>query len=99
MGERIIAAFAPLNPERVLLFGSWARGAADAESDVDVVVVYPTHKRFLDRLEELYLLWPLPVAVDILAYTPDEFQEMLQWNAFLQDIVAESKILYERPRS
>ena len=95
--EQIITAFAPLDPERVLLFGSLPRGQWDEESDVDVVVVYSTAKRFLDRLEELYLLWPLPLAADILAYTPEEFREMLEWSAFLQDIVAEGKTIYERP--
>ena len=97
IADEVVRAFEPLRPERVLLFGSAARGTWDAESDVDVIVVYATEKRFLDRLEELHLLWPLPVAADILAYTPEEFRDMLGWNAFLQDVVAEGKIIYERP--
>lgn len=94
--QAILDAFLPFAPERILLFGSLARGDWDEESDVDVVVVYRTPKRFLDRLEELHLRWQLPVAVDILAYTPEEFDEMLVERAFLQDIVAEGQVIYER---
>lgn len=94
--QRIIDTFRRFDPERIILFGSRARGKEDEESDVDLVVVYKTNKRFLDRLEELYLSWEIPVAVDILAYTPQEFAEMLRERAFLQDIVADGKVLYER---
>ena len=48
-------------------------GGADESSDVDLFVVYRTDKRFLDRLGALYALWDIPIAVDILAYTPEEF--------------------------
>ena len=39
-------------------------------------MVYQTKKKFMDRLEELYMSWAIPEAVDILAYTPDEFDHM-----------------------
>ena len=93
----IVRLFAPFDPERIVLFGSLARGEGDEFSDVDLVVVYPTEKRFLDRLEELYACWTLPVAVDVLAYTPDEYRKMLRESAFLQDVVAEGEVIYERP--
>ena len=94
--EAAVRSFRRFNPERILLFGSRARGDDDPESDVDLLVVYQTPKRFLARLEELYLAWELPVAVDILAYTPEEFARLLRERAFVQDIAAEGKVLYER---
>ncbi|NOY44897.1 MAG: nucleotidyltransferase domain-containing protein [Deltaproteobacteria bacterium] len=95
--EAAIRSFRRFDPGRILLFGSRARGDDDPETDVDLVVVYRTDKRFIERLEELYLAWDLPVAVDILAYTPEELRKLLEERAFVQDIVAEAEVIYERP--
>ena len=94
--DKIIETFRPFKPERIILFGSMARTDHDEESDVDVIVVYETDKRFLDRLEELYSSWNIPKAVDILAYTPAEYEKMSTESAFMQRILSEGKILYER---
>lgn len=94
--REIISAFKRFDPERIILFGSLARGQDDEESDVDLIVVYRTSKRFMDRLKELYLAWDIPRAVDILAYTPEEFDRMMQGSAFLQDTTREARTLYER---
>jgi uncharacterized protein len=63
--------------------------------DVDLIIVYETSKRFLDRLKELYERWDLPKAVDILAYTPSEFERMMRENAFVQDAVARGVVIYD----
>ena len=89
-------AFAQFNPHRIILFGSHASGTADEESDIDLIVVYDTKKRFLDRLRELYMAWELEKGVDILAYTPREFAELKEKRAFVRDAVANGKVLYER---
>ena len=94
--SEIVATFRPFGPEKIVLFGSFAPGDWGEGSDIDVFVVYRTTKRFLDRLEELYLAWELPIGVDILAYTPEEFARMLEESAFVQDAVAEGMVLYER---
>lgn len=93
----IVAEFLPYNPFKIILFGSRASGDHDEYSDVDVIIVYDTDKKFLDRLAELYTSWSLPRAVDILAYTPQEFELMLADTAFLQDVVSTGKVLYEVP--
>lgn len=94
--HHIISDFAEFNPEKIILFGSYARGNWDEESDIDIIVVYQTEKKFMDRLEELYMKWNLPKAVDILAYTPDEFTDMMKDNYFLKQAVKEGIIIYER---
>jgi predicted nucleotidyltransferase len=94
--EGVRRAFAPFHPFRIILFGSHANGTADEESDIDLIVVYETEKRFLDRLRELYMAWDLPKSVDILAYTPGEFEELMETRAFVQDAVASGRVLYER---
>jgi predicted nucleotidyltransferase len=94
--DKIIETFLPFNPEKIILFGSMARNDHDEVSDIDIIVVYGTDKRFLDRLEELYASWNIPKAVDILAYTPTEFEEMAAESAFMQKILSEGRIIYER---
>jgi len=94
--ERITEIFAPFDPLRIILFGSHGRDEADEESDIDLIIVYDTPKKFLDRLEELYESWTIPRGVDILAYTPEEFTRMMSESWFVQDAVRSGKILYER---
>jgi predicted nucleotidyltransferase len=58
--QDIVSTFQKFNPETIILFGSYAHGNPDEESDIDIIVIYHTPKRFLDRLEELYLSWDIP---------------------------------------
>ena len=94
--REIIAAFRKFDPEKIILFGSIVRGDWDEAGDVDVIVVYPTEKRFLSRLRELYMSWNIPKAVDILAYSPLEFEELMKTSFFLQDAVKKGRVIYER---
>jgi Predicted nucleotidyltransferases len=94
--QHIVSVFKAFDPQRIIVFGSLARGDWDEMSDIDVIVVYRTDKSFLDRLKELYLSWDIPKAVDILAYTPEEFEHMFQHNFFIQEALNTGEVLYER---
>ncbi len=65
-------------PQRIILFGSVARGEADAESDLDVLVIKETPEPFMKRLEIMAKLCPLGVHADILVYTPDELRRIIE---------------------
>jgi len=80
------------NVKLILLFGSLARGEVGEGSDLDLIVVKETEKKFLDRLEEFYR--EAGIAMDILVYTPGEFEEMRNRN-FIKKAIEEGIILYE----
>jgi len=74
------------------LFGSACRLPDREAGDLDLIIVYDTPKRFLDRLKEF---WDLPKAVDILAYTPEEFDRLMLENDFVIDAVQNGVLLYD----
>lgn len=96
--EWIVKALLPLEPERIYLFGSWARGEADDLSDLDLVVVADTMLPFFDRLKAAAALLPETIgAADILVYTPDEFDSMRRnGNAFAELVAEEGRLIYAR---
>lgn len=85
------------DPERIILFGSHARG--EPAGDIDVVIIKDTTERFLDRLGAVYERWSLPVAADILVYTPAEWDRMIQEErGFIMRVVKEGREIYARPQ-
>ena len=85
-------------PERIYLFGSWARGEGDDLSDVDLVMIMDSDKPFLERSLKVMKLLPTHLgAVDLMVYTPEEFRQMLlDGNAFAEMLLEEGKVIYGR---
>ena len=52
--ERAISSLRSYEPQKIILFGSQARGDDDKHSDLDLVVIKETYERFLDRLGTIY---------------------------------------------
>ncbi len=70
--ERLVEGF---HPEKIILFGSQARGTADKRSDIDILVVCPIKgKRRHLMLEMDRALCGLGLARDIMILTPKEFE-------------------------
>ena len=83
-------------PEKIILFGSRARGEADSKSDIDLAVIAETDKRFVQRLRESADVVP-ESGVDVLIYTPREAAEMMERkNVFMKRIVSEGRVIYEK---
>jgi predicted nucleotidyltransferase len=82
---------------KAILFGSTARGEASKRSDVDLILVQRTDRRFLDRydglLYELNLALP-EIAVDALIYTPEELVQMMR-RRFVARALREGQVIYE----
>ena len=95
MVRRIADGF---DPERVLLFGSRARGDAKAWSDVDLLIVMPDGTDRREAAVEIGVaVGDLPVAKDIIVTTPDEIARRGDViGTVLRPALREGTVLYER---
>lgn len=80
---------------KVILFGSMARGSAGARSDLDLVIVQGSDRRFLDRIGDFYDYLTPHVETDILAYTPREWEELRTTSRFQRTVDDEGFVLYD----
>jgi len=77
--------------QRMILFGSRARGSPHRDSDVDLIVVSPKFKRknIVDRASPLYMEWDLNLPVDFLCYTPEEFDDLSKRPSIVREAIRE----------
>ena len=82
---------------KAIVFGSVARGEPSPHSDVDLILVQKTAKRFLDRYEGILLELNEAIphtTVEALIYTPEEMERM-QKRRFIAAALCEGKVIYE----
>lgn len=94
--NRLIQKIVELDVEKIILFGSLASDNIHKLSDIDIIIVKKTEKRFLDRLEEFYKHLKPNYGVDILVYSPEEFEEMKDSNQFIKTALESGRIIYEK---
>lgn len=85
------------NPERVILFGSYARGDYTRDSDLDLLVIMP---HVQDRIEEMgrlrLVLRDVPMAIDLVVYSRDEVAERRDLRGtMLFHALREGKVLHD----
>jgi UTP:GlnB (protein PII) uridylyltransferase len=93
---RITAA---INPQKIILVGSWARGERGPHSDIDLLIVQesslPRPRRYAQVRR---LFWGMGLPMDILVYTPEEFARYQSVpGSFTHTVVREGRVLYARP--
>ncbi len=92
-GQRIGRQF---GAERVILFGSYARGKVCDDSDVDLMIIGPFEGRSVDRSVEIRMKLRPAFPVDLLVRTAEKVQERIRMgDDFMRQIVEEGKVLYE----
>lgn len=62
--------------EQAWLFGSWGTDEFGKDSDVDLMLVVNTDKPFLERARDFFDVMDLVLEMDLLVYTPDEFDTL-----------------------
>ncbi len=97
MVRRLVERF---DPDQIILFGSYARGTARPDSDVDLLVVMPvTGSKRAKQLELRLALHDIPVAKDIILVTPDEvIRRRNIVGTIIRPALQEGKVLYARPQ-
>jgi len=93
--KRVVAV---ADPDKIILFGSAARGEMGPNSDLDLLVVKSglIHRRRLSQA--IYMnLFGVGQAVDIIVVTPDDIQRYGNTHALvLKPALHEAKVIYER---
>ena len=86
------------NANQVILFGSYARGDAKPDSDVDFLIIADSDLPRFKRSRELYKLFrPYPFGMDIICYTPQEIEKgKKSFLSFVSTVLREGKTLYVR---
>lgn len=85
------------NPDKIILFGSMVDGEIKSFSDIDLVVIKEIKEKFWERLINISKFLSRKVGMDILVYTPDEFDYLCQNRRFFKrEILQKGKIIYER---
>lgn len=87
------------SPKMIVLFGSVARGTADGDSDMDLMVVMDTDEKHTRRSSDVQMaLWRRKIVVDadIIVVTPEEYEENKgNEHSFIHEIVSTGKIVFE----
>ena len=83
-------------PQRIVLFGSYAKGGATEDSDVDLMVIMTHKKRNVDQALEIDQKIHRSFPLDLIVKTPAEIKSRLaQKDVFISSVVNEGKVLYE----
>jgi uncharacterized protein len=84
------------NPEKIILFGSAARGQFSLDSDADFLVIKKDAPYYgADRIRELSRIIERNIPIDLLVYKPEEVKKRIEMgDPFLKAILKEGKILY-----
>lgn len=95
VAQKIIDEF---QPERIILFGSWAWGNPGPNGDVDLFVVKRSQQGPLEMMRDIdRILFGRTIPVDILAYTPEQVENRkLLGDPFVKRILNSGQVLYEK---
>ena len=84
------------NPQKIILFGSYAYGSPRPESDVDLLVVMDSQLSELEQAATICRAIPYRFGLDLVVYTPAHLNQRLEWgDLFLREIMQKGITLYE----
>ncbi|MDI6731763.1 MAG: nucleotidyltransferase domain-containing protein [Candidatus Margulisbacteria bacterium] len=89
-------------PEKIYLFGSYAKGTAGPDSDLDFLIIKKTDIPQNQRVQPLYSLDKTKkvgavIGMDFIVYTPNEFEDKInERNSIAAEVLKTGKLLYDR---
>ena len=93
LADRVVDEF---QPERIILFGSYAYGTVTPDSDVDLLVIMRFEGKGPYKAAEIMNRVRPRFALDLLVRTPEQVRQRLAWNDFfLREITEKGRVLYE----
>ena len=82
--------------ERVVLFGSYARGTVTEDSDVDLLVICAFEGKSVDQSVKIRMKLRPQFPMDLLVRTPEKVRQRIEMgDDFMREILEEGKVLYE----
>ena len=83
-------------PDKIILFGSYAYGTPDADSDVDLLVVMPARNE-LDQAVRIRLAVDYQFPLDLIVRTPKNLAwRLAEGDSFLHEVLTRGKVLHEK---
>jgi predicted nucleotidyltransferase len=83
-------------PKKIILFGSYARGNPNPESDLDLLVIMDTQLREWEQSLKIRRSLGVMFGMDLIVRTPKKISQRLKMgDSFIKDVMKEGKILYE----
>ena len=96
MYKRLDPVFKKSGVKKAILFGSRARGTETRRSDIDLMIIMETDKRFFERFayfDEIHDVIK-GKTIDLLIYTPEEL-DRISHRPFIKKILNEGQLIYE----
>jgi predicted nucleotidyltransferase len=86
------------NPDKIILFGSYAAGNPNDDSDLDLFVIKDTDLARPQRAVQVRkMLYGLMIPIDLIVFTPKEIEESKNNKfSFVYEVLNTGKTLYER---
>ena len=104
--NQLLEALKQADPYRIILFGSYANGTSDENSDIDLVVILDNDdvaKTYDERLKKKLSINRLvrninyKIALDVLVYSKEEVKIIKEYgNYFMEEVENTGKIIYEK---
>ena len=84
-------------PQKIILFGSLAKGNIDQGTDIDLFIIKSEVPEFgVDRIRQLDAIIHYRLATDFIVYEPEEVKQRLELgDPFVKSILEEGKVLYD----
>ncbi len=93
ISEQIAQQF---EPEKIILFGSYAYGVPRKGSDIDLLVIMPYKGSHADQAVKIHQALNYPPSLDLIVRTPEEVRQRIEMNDFfMREIIGKGKVLYE----